>query len=255
VKLLNQAVQPLWEGIRLHQWSAPQLEQFQAILSKYNLFEGIAPSLQMERAAALVTVDFMRANHGLEVLGPAAPGEPNDPWPGLLAWIGPRGWFDLEKVNYCGLQELTAARGWDAKTIRVSPREVDAARDETAKALDLSPFKRLFKHRITAGLLLPALSRVIQRGATGQTLFNQAVIACALERYRLAKGAYPDNLEALPAAGLITMLPQDVITGQPMKYKKISDQEYVLYSVGWNGTDDGGKSGKTLFDDAGDWVW
>jgi hypothetical protein len=103
-------------------------------------------------------------------------------------------------------------------------------------------------------LLLPALSKVIQRGTTGQTLFNQAAIACALERYRLVKGSYPDNLEALPAAGLITMLPQDVLTGQPMKYEKSGAQEYVLYSVGWNGMDDGGRSGKTLFD-AGDWVW
>jgi hypothetical protein len=48
------------------------------------------------------------------------------------------------------------------------------------------------------------------------------------------------------------MLPQDLLTGQSMKHKQISDQEYVLYSVGWNGMDDGGKSGKIRFADAGD---
>jgi hypothetical protein len=115
--------------------------------------------------------------------------------------------------------------------------------------------KRVFKHEVIAGVLLPALWKVIQRGSTGQTLFNQAVIACALERYSLAKGGYPENIETMPVAGLISTLPQDVLTGQPMKYRKISDHEFVLYSVGWDGKDDGGKSGKTLFDDAGDWVW
>jgi hypothetical protein len=120
--VLNQAVHPLWEGIRLHQWTDTQLQQFQALFSKYNLFEGIVPCLQTERAAALATVDFIRANHSIDILGPAAPGEANDPWPGLLVLIGPRGWFDLEKVNYCRLYELTATSGWDAKSMRVSPK-------------------------------------------------------------------------------------------------------------------------------------
>lgn len=252
LKVLSQGVQLVWEGLRLHLWTAPQLERFQELLSKYNLMEGIGPCMQTERAAALVTIDFLRNKGGFEMLGV---GESGDPWPDLLGRIAPRGWFDFERVNYCKLHELTAATGWDARSMRVSPREVDAARDKLASALEPGPIKLFFEHKAIARLLLPALSKVIQRGAAGQTAFNQAVLACAIERFRLGKSGCPDDLGALSAAGLLTPAPQDVLNGEPMKYRKTGNQDYVLYSVGWDGKDDGGKPGKTQFDETGDWVW
>ena len=46
------------------------------------------------------------------------------------------------------------------------------------------------------------------------------------------------------------------MTGEPYKYLRKEDGSFVLYSVGWNEKDDGGTSGKTLFDEEnGDWVW
>jgi hypothetical protein len=106
-----------------------------------------------------------------------------------------------------------------------------------------------------ARLLLPALGRVILRSATAQTAFNQAAIACALERYRLANGHFPEALAAL-APRFISPLPDDVLTGEPYKYRLRDDGQFVLYSVGWDEKDDGGVPGKTLFDDQqGDWVW
>ena len=54
----------------------------------------------------------------------------------------------------------------------------------------------------------------------------------------------------------ISQLPNDVISGEPYKYHRTADGQFVLYSVGWNETDDGGVPGQTLFDDKqGDWVW
>jgi hypothetical protein len=104
-------------------------------------------------------------------------------------------------------------------------------------------------------MLLPALGRVVTRAATAQTAFNQAAIACALERYRLANGHYPETLMAL-APRFISSLPDDVITGEPYKYRLTDDGRFVLYSVGWDEKDDGGVPGKLLFDqEKGDWVW
>jgi hypothetical protein len=106
-----------------------------------------------------------------------------------------------------------------------------------------------------ARLLLPALRRVIQKSAAAQTAFNQAAIACALERYRLGNGHFPEALAAL-APRFISPLPNDVLTGKPYKYRLRDDGRFVLYSVGWDEKDDGGVPGKTLFDDQqGDWVW
>jgi hypothetical protein len=113
----------------------------------------------------------------------------------------------------------------------------------------------LLNHRLIARVLLPSLSRIIIRSAETQTAANQAAIACALERYRLANGNFPDTLDAL-APKFIAQLPKDVINNQPMKYRRTSDGQFVLYSVGWNEKDDGGTPGKTLFDEKnGDWVW
>jgi hypothetical protein len=85
-----------------------------------------------------------------------------------------------------------------------------------------------------------------------------ARVAIGLERYRLAHGEYPESLDAL-APQFFDKLPHDVINGQPLHYRRTSDGQFVLYSVGWNETDDGGvvglhKDGR-VDRDTGDWVW
>jgi len=81
------------------------------------------------------------------------------------------------------------------------------------------------------------------------------ITAVALERYRLANGHFPGALEAL-VPQFISPLPNDVLTGEPYKYRLTDDSRFVLYSVGWDEKDDGGVPGKTVSDDRqGDWVW
>ena len=55
-------------------------------------------------------------------------------------------------------------------------------------------------------------------------------------------------------------MPADVITGGPLKYRRNADGGFLLYSVGRNETDDGGKvvlnpQTKAPETDQGDWVW
>jgi len=88
-----------------------------------------------------------------------------------------------------------------------------------------------------------------------QAWVNEAIIACAIERYRLAHGALPATLDELHMAAL----PHDVVNGEPLRYRVAGDDNYVLYSVGWNGVDDGGKAVKksngAIDLTRGDWVW
>jgi hypothetical protein len=106
-----------------------------------------------------------------------------------------------------------------------------------------------------ARVLLPALYKIPLRAAAAQTAVDEAAIACALERYRLANGQFPENLDRL-VPKFISQLPNDVISGEPYKYHRTADGQFALYSFGWNETDDGGVPGKTLFDEKdGDWVW
>ena len=82
-------------------------------------------------------------------------------------------------------------------------------------------------------------------------------LACALERYRLVHGQFPDKLDAL-MPDFVTRLPNDVITGEADKYRRTTDGQFILYSVGWNETDDGGQTvmkGSAVDPTKGDWVW
>lgn len=95
--------------------------------------------------------------------------------------------------------------------------------------------------------------------AYNQTLANEAQVACALERYRLAHGEYPETLDVL-APQFIAKLPHDLIGGHPLIYRPTADGKFLLYSIGWNEKDDGGqdspktKNGGTDYM-RGDWVW
>ena len=79
-----------------------------------------------------------------------------------------------------------------------------------------------------------------------------------LERYRVARGAFPESLDALTPE-FIAKVPHDVIGGQPLKYRREADGSYVLYSVGWDEEDDGGEAAfnqdGTVDVQHGDWVW
>ena len=99
---------------------------------------------------------------------------------------------------------------------------------------------------------MPNFRKATQTMARNQTLANEAYIACGLERYRLAHGEYPESPGCAGAA-----VRGEAATRHhrrpPLKYHRTADGRFVLYSVGWNGKDDGGVAGKAV--EEGDWVW
>jgi len=54
-------------------------------------------------------------------------------------------------------------------------------------------------------------------------------------------------------------VPTDVIGGESLKYRQTQDGQFILYSVGWDEMDDGGKvvrkSNGGVDLEKGDWVW
>jgi type II secretory pathway pseudopilin PulG len=107
-------------------------------------------------------------------------------------------------------------------------------------------------------MFLPSLGGAVRKFAYAQESVDLARVAIALERYRLAHGAYPESLDAL-SPQFIAKLPHDVINGQPLHYRRTSDGQFILYSVGWNEKDDGGevafKQDGSVDISTGDWVW
>jgi hypothetical protein len=95
---------------------------------------------------------------------------------------------------------------------------------------------------------------------------NLLTAAFALRAYRLEKGTYPATLEELVSAGYVQRLPTDPFAPTPdtaLRYRRLPNNKYLLYSVGSDGKDDGGKpilrtAGKPTFgvekNDKGDFV-
>jgi len=173
----------------------------------------------------------------------------------------------LEKVNYeRSLYEHVLPLIQDEPRM-VNPDRVRQEDTNLQNQLKGSHFSAVFHHRILMSMLLPALSRVAVKTAYGQTAVEEARLACALERFRLKNGSYPEKLEQL-VPEFVNKTPADIVTGEQLKYHRTDDGHFVLYSVGWNKTDDGGqvamhagraagpeRSSGSVDEQAGDWVW
>jgi len=259
---LGIAIQPIWEGLAEHAWSDAQLQELQGRLRQYNLVADMKMPLDAERALGIETIDFvMRKGLGLWLAlfgyGSKMPIDKK-----FASWVGeiiPRGWYYQEQLNYCRLFQRQLDGAFDATKNRVSPSRIASNKREVGREIRDGGFGRtvvdFLRHRVMAAMLVWFLDDFPRKGAAAQTAVDQASLACALERYRLANGQFPEKLDAL-VPQFVSQLPSDPFTGEPYKYRRTDDGQFILYSVGWGEKDDGGVPGKTLFDDKeGDWVW
>jgi hypothetical protein len=253
------ALQPIAEG--LGQWSDSQLSEVQQKLAHFDLLTDTKRNLEAERSWGCAIIDYVARSSQKYNLGNIT-GQPQTDFAGVLMTAAPEGWLELEKLHYCRIFQESILPAIDLENHRISPAGVEAKR----KAMPNSSWTgAYFRHRFFTKLLLPATDTFFRKAAFGQTAVETAMLACALERYRKVHGRLPQSLEAL-TPDFVRTLPHDVITGQPLKYRLTNDNHYLLYSVGWNETDNGGvvsasQSGdrKDEFQDIaseeGDWVW
>ncbi len=89
--------------------------------------------------------------------------------------------------------------------------------------------------------LLPAYSKVRLNEVSSDTQNALLVTALALQAYRQDRKAYPTALTALVPGYLKTVSTDPFTLSGPLRYK-LAGTKYVLYSVGPDGRDDGGKA-------------
>ena len=89
-------------------------------------------------------------------------------------------------------------------------------------------------------IMVPPLSHAFARDGDLAARLRVGQTALALERFRRAhNGSLPSSLSELVPAYLETA-PRDPFDGQPLRFKPLS-RGYVVYSVGSDEKDDGGK--------------
>ena len=264
--MLNVAVTGLYtetveDGMRLHAWQEPQLAALQKQFAGINLPPFVVDGFRVDTAsysrffgeAARMDSDDVERMFGFSKSWKWANLKNSYFW---LLYVAPRGWIYQNIVNVAVLQQKPL-EGFDLAHDTISPvtiaeaaREVDAF-DKSARTF--RPYKLL------AAISIPNFIRAYQTTAHNQTMANEAQIVCALERYHLAHGEYPQALDAL-LPQFIEKIPHDIIGGQALHYRRTDDGKFLLYSVGWDEKDDGGVDSSQIKNDKGyyaegDWVW
>ncbi len=254
--ILQITLQPVWEGLAEHKWSDAQLAELDSELSKLDFLADYEFSVRSERAAHIKIVDWMEQKRSrfwelFNMIDNDYKGTMKHFGLSVEIYLMPKGWYYQSEIVLSKAQQQWVLPMVDDAQQTVSPQ---AARESVATVGSLRPTGvNLF-----ARLLLPELGNYAEKVANGQTVANEARIAIALERYRLAHGRYPDSLDAL-VPQFMEKIPHDIIGGQPLHYRLTEDGLFVLYSVGWNERDDGGtvgfKTDGTVDMNTGDWVW
>jgi hypothetical protein len=266
--IMQMALQAIYEGLTNHQWSDTQLVGMDLELAGIDYLADFEHSIRSERAAHTKLIAWLvqKASNRQEFLSLF---QNSDSLRGSslgLAeaefYLTPAGWTyqgDIALVK--GHQYWAVGPVDDARHI-VSPPAVLQASNAV---VSLFPHPTSFS--TLAQLLVPELSAYAIRTAFAQESADLGRVAIALERYRLAHGEFPASLDAL-SPQFMPQVPHDIINGEPLHYRLTQDGQFVLYSVGWNGTDDGGVAiplggdngkkgsiGTGVNVDEGDWVW
>ena len=231
-------------GIESHAWQDAQLAALQKQLAGIHLLPLAVSSFHNEQAH----LNHLFDTSSLEkIMRGNSPSRSDLGW-----WFVPSGWVYQNKALIVTIQEQASA------TVNLTNETISPALSKAASASNERRFSHLTPWNYLAAMTTPNYGKAFETAARNQTWVDQAQIACAMERYRLANGNYPATLTAL-VPRYLEVIPHDIITGKPMPYQRISEQEYKLYSVGWNEIDEGGvtvvDSGGKEDRDHGDWVW
>ncbi|HEY8901562.1 MAG TPA: hypothetical protein VIM61_14205 [Chthoniobacterales bacterium] len=192
-------------GILWDAWSDEQLARFGATLEKARLVTDLGWAVRGERAQLNSAI-----NLALNGERPSASDE-------LQGWLG----TDLVSL--------------DKRELRARQVAANRAMQDFLDGLSLSEGIQLPKTEVLPEKALSrfeALTEDARISAQLQTYLAQAELACGLERYRIAKGAYPGKPEEL-VPDTLAALPLDPMTGQPIRYATKDSTGYTLTGAGW----------------------
>ena len=111
----------------------------------------------------------------------------------------------------------------------------------------------IIRGNILLEILCSAVWRVNEINYQNKANVEATLTIIAISRYKLDKDYYPDSLDKLAESGYLKQVPMDPFSDKPLVYRRTEDG-FVLYSVGLNFIDDGGKVGKARKDKPRRWA-
>jgi hypothetical protein len=250
VAVVGLYVDTIADGFRLQAWKEPQVTALQRQLEQINLAPFVKEAFHEEEVSSCKILQSVMVKYEIRNLPNATL------WQKIIKrspanimrarWM--RAFTDLSMVKVAKIEQPLIGLVDPVQKV-VSPQKAAAFQREV-DTLEHSHVWQIYN--LFAIIAVPNFTKAVQTFAFDQTKVDEAQIVCALERYRLAHDNYPETLNAL-VPQFIGTLPHDIIGGQPLKYRQTPDGQFLLYSIGWNETGDGGKFDSTY--EQGDWVW
>ncbi len=247
-RILENAV---WDGLAGHAWADPELQKIATGLAQLDWLSAYLFALGIERGGTNSAMDNVIEGrrllaHVVRVAQGSSPDKASaDEW---TLWLYPTGWHYRSK--------LRSNRHFDEMLTRFDPAQ---RRWFSGRAVPSSPehikdMPTKIRHLLFM-LSAPHFEEAHQRFVQTATFTDHTGLACALERFQLARGAFPHALSEL-APEFMFAIPAEIVNGEPYCYRRADDGSFVLYSVGTDLHDDGGIiDPKVSAAKQQDWVW
>jgi len=235
IALASMYAEVMEDGLRLKIFSVDELRRFKTELEQVNLIDHFKRSIGgWERLRVIAGIESLPREGWMQTFGLVFQESGKFNWVDFAVKIAPRGWY-YQNLQKSQSQTLLVLQHLDSEH-----RVMDAGflQDYYQKTVQrysksMSPYEML--HWIT----FPNYGKALQTLAVNQTKMHLLSTACALEEYRLEQGSHPEKLtELMPK--YIAKVPNDVIDGQPLRFRREAPDSFVLYSIGWNLKDEGG---------------
>jgi len=255
-------------------WNDSQLASLQAAWRPLDFVGDVGRSVEMERAMGILTFERSRRsakevsdmlstygsgfNAGIGTAPPlSSPGE-------MIVYVIENfsdlcrkaiyipvwqfAWTRHDELNYLKLiQDLSEASrraaaeksrlAMTTKTARDADHSFETSTEQKREKSKINFYDRMrFLFSPMAGSSLSGSVDHALRCATQRELL---VAAIALKRYELHHGKPATSLAVL-VPEILSEVPRDFMNGEPLRYRLASDGDFVLYSVGTDGRDDGG---------------
>lgn len=250
VAITGLTVDALWQALQAPGWSEAQLEALQRELAAIDILKTLPLTLELERVGRLQELDKYREggtahlqdlarNFGLATMQSGF-------WKQRLHHAH---WslFRYRDVELRVIQELQQqidrtrqlAEGHALNTLPAEPTPwqrtpLNAWFDKWAEPNRGFPLLSMYDGVFNS-------TRAVRTVASNETARRLALVALALERFRLATGGLPETLEQL-VPDYLAGVPVDLLEGRSIRYKVRPDQHFSLYAQDATGEPQGSSS-------------
>jgi hypothetical protein len=256
----------MWGVLQAEGFTDEQLERLDAAWSTFRPVEGMIQALRLERAVALLeyqrcrdSASYMANTFGTVGMGfgvGAAAGPPDNFIEAAIEWLEENvfsgdsvvacrwwGWFDSYEDEQFYIQAIQSV-------IDDAERRLAYAGEQEVPAKGLAPGEPWLppvdreeegppKRFLFAGPALPSLQMAMHRAFFVRMQQEMVRTTIALKRHQLRHGRLPEQLADL-VPGLLASVPVDWMDGQLLRYRAQTDDDFLLYSVNKDESDDGG---------------